>query len=202
MAMVDNLGLLCNNCASLAAIFSPINQHNENGLCRVYVFIRALCLGSSSFLILLMSCERVFASYVPFRYKNIVTTKLLAAVGATCIVFAGLFSLASALSVTNEEGQCFSLNQELNEKLTMTVIVSSSLLFFLVPSISSAVLNFLIIIKIKQKKSGLVYYFYFINQSILIVINITIQGMHFWGSFSGSFLFPPPPPKFLEVNFL
>ena len=146
MAIVDNVALLRNICANLAALLSPVNQHNQKLICKAYVFLRGLCVGSSSLLILLMSCERVFASYAPFTYKDNVTTKLLSKIGTGAIVITGLFSMMSSTIYSNEKGRCFSLDENVNENLAIAAVLSTTIIFFVGPSISALILNVLIII--------------------------------------------------------
>ena len=137
--------------ADFTEVYSPITIHNLAVFCEAFVFVKAAASRTASWLIFSMSFERFYATYFPFRYKDHVSMKLLSRVSVACVVVAALSSLLGLMAHGNERGTCFEERIGANRLLVLITVADTILLQLIVPSISTAVLNVLIIIRMRRR---------------------------------------------------
>ena len=151
MSVADMINVASDFVADFTEVYSPITIHNLAVFCEAFVFVKATASKTSSWLIFSMSFERFVATYYPFRYKDHVTMKLLSRVSVACVVFATLSCLLGLMAYGNERGTCFEERIGANRLLVLIAVVDATLFHLIIPSISTAVLNVLIIIKMKRR---------------------------------------------------
>ena len=151
MAASDAVSLITYSCSKLGSLFSPINQHNSGILCAVLIILRGGCLGSSTLMTMMMSCERVFAAYWPFRYKNTVSVSLMTKIGYGCAAVSLLTAGGSLRFFGNDEGECIGVQKDVSDAQMLIFLCTAAVVFLLLPSLSTAVLNIFLIFKIKKR---------------------------------------------------
>ena len=153
MSVADFLGMSNHLFSALGVMFSPINQNNYPILCELFgIFTQALCLKSSSLLILVMSCERVFAAYFPIRYRNNISISFMTKVGAVCVLLASISSVASTQVLGNVNGVCPDMDPTANYLFFTIQMSQSSIVFLVVPSVGAFFLNLLLLAKMRTRK--------------------------------------------------
>ena len=147
--MASQVGYILSN---LAEEYSPVNQNNQPVICSVYVFLRGSFLNISSLMTMLISFERMIAVYFPFRYKDGVKVPLMAKIGFVCVVVSLLHSGMSKYIFRSSAGQCLSTRVH-----TAWVIFAgaTAVAFVLLPSVTTAVLNICLIIKVRNRSQRL-----------------------------------------------
>ena len=132
-------------------VYSPITIHNLAVFCEAFVFVKGTASKTASWLIFSMSFERFYATYFPFRYKDQVTMRMLSRVSVACVVVAALSTLLGLMTYGNERGTCFEERIGANRLLVLITVAETILFHLIIPSISTAVLNVLIIIRMKRR---------------------------------------------------
>ena len=160
MTIGDMVSQICYIWSNLAENYSPVNQHNQEFICWVYVFLRGSCLNISAIMTTLMSVERLMAAYFPIRYKNTVTVPLMSKIGIGCVIVSLLHSLISTLFYGNDGGLCLSVESDVNPTLYFVFVATTSILFILMPTVTTAMLNIFLILKIRRRNSRFVLEFF------------------------------------------
>ena len=107
-----------------------------------------------SLLILSMSIERFYATYYPFRYRDIVSTRLLSKVAVFCFLLAlGSASLTVATQ-GNVNGYCFFWRPGVSDAMILMVTMETLLLQLFIPSVVTFSFNLLIIFKLKRRSAA------------------------------------------------
>ena len=120
-------------------------------MCDIYVNVKRTADGAAAFMITAMTIERFYATYCPFRYKEIVTAKKLTAVAIGC--FAYNFVAACMLNITfgNESRQCFLPRSGINMLVQALIFAESIFMTNFTPAVLVAVFNILIAVKIRRR---------------------------------------------------
>ena len=151
MSVADMISVASDFVADFTEVYSPITIHNLAVFCEAFVFVKGSASKTASWLVFSMSFERFYATYFPFRYKDHVTMTLLSRVSVACVVFATLSCLLGLMTFGNEMGTCFEERVGANRLLVLITIAETILFHLIILSISTAVLNVLVIIKIKRR---------------------------------------------------
>ena len=165
MTIGDMVSQVCYIWSNLFENYSPVNQHNQELICWVYMFLRGSCLNISAIATTLMSVERLVAAYFPIRYKNTVTVPLISKLGIGCVIVSLLHSLISTVFYGNDGGLCLSVESDANPTLFFAFVATTSILFILMPTVITAMLNIFLILKIRRRNSRFVLQFFSITSS-------------------------------------
>ena len=137
-----------------AEYLSPLNMHSVPVICDLYILAKVTTIKASSLMILSMSIERFYATFYPFPYKDNVTMRTMAKTGMFCTVIAAVSScLVLAVQGNTTGRKCFATRQNVSEVVTFLVVIESALLFFIIPSVLTTVLNVLIVAKLRSQSS-------------------------------------------------
>ena len=158
-------------------LYFKFTSHNSPILCDIIVNMENTSGQSASLMILAMTVERFYATYFPFKYRN-VTAKSLTGVAIVCVMFGFISSCLVTMTYGNEKGECFQPRSGYSQFIILLVIAQSALLFLIIPSILVAVFNALIVSKIKSRKFKQKYVFclqlnkYLMNKSQAFALGV------------------------------
>ena len=153
MSCVDLIGVIIDVIARIGILVSSFNTHTVPLLCDIYILAKLPCVKSSTLMVLMMSCERFYATFFPFGYKENVTKKRLVYFGCVSVVAAFFSTGLIPLTYSNENGRCFDERKDANQILVTVSLVESTVVFLVLPSVLTAVLNLFIAIEIKRRES-------------------------------------------------
>ena len=138
---------------ALDFVYSEYNLHSIPMLCDASILLKGTCLRSSSLLILAMSLERYLSLYYPILYREKITLEALAKLAASCVLFGTVLSLLTVYTYGNEHGRCFDPRSGINAILIMANLIEFVFVLLIIPSILTLVINFAIVLKLKQRQA-------------------------------------------------
>ena len=134
--------------------YTNFTSHNIPLMCDIYINVKRTADGTAAFMIMAMTFERFYASYYPFRYKEVVTAEKLTILAFGC--FAYNFFAACMLNITfgNETGNCFMPRSGINMLVQALIFAESIIISNFAPAILVTVFNILIAVKIRRRNIG------------------------------------------------
>ena len=107
MSISDMLGVSSDLLVDLTTLLIPYNVDTMPALCDIYIVVKMTLMNAANMFILLMSVERVYATYYPFRYKQNVTLGLMYKTGLFCLILSFMSSLSIVATHGAVDGYCF-----------------------------------------------------------------------------------------------
>ena len=161
MSISDILGLSSDLLVDLTTLLSPYNVDTVPALCDIYIVVKMTLMNTANMFIVLMSVERVYATYYPFRYKQNVTLGLIFKAGLFCLIPSFMSSFSVVATQGAVDGYCFDTRKGVSSLLVTVVVAKTTILFNIIPSVAALILNVLISMKINQRtrSSRLLRYF-------------------------------------------
>ena len=133
--------------------YNPDIKYEMPFFCDVYTVLKGACVKGSALIILAMASERFYAMYYPFKYRDTVTISMMVKVGIVCTVWGFVSACLTNLAYGINSGWCLEQRPNFNRTFVNIVVVASVVLYLILPSISTAILNVLIILKMKRRKT-------------------------------------------------
>ena len=141
------------------SVYCVFNTHNVPGFCHLYIFLKGVCMKTSSLLVVAMSFERFCSLFYPVLYREKVNTCMLTKVSAICLFYGLLSASITLLTHGNENGVCFEVRVGINPAILMINFIESVAIRLLTPSILTLVFNVAIVLKLKQRSTNQRYVF-------------------------------------------
>ena len=134
--------------------YTNVTSNNTPLMCDIYINVKSTADGGASFMIMAMAIERFYATYYPFRYKEVVTAKRLTAVAFGC--FAYNFVGACMLNITfgNESGKCFLPRSGVDMFVQALIFAESIFISNGMPAVSVVVFNILIVLRLRRRNTS------------------------------------------------
>ena len=151
MSICDLLGMTFQVISKLNDELKSRTQYSLPYLCEVLLVVRHTCLKSSSLLIFLMSCERVYAAYCSISYHHNISIKLMVKIGTVGVLIPFISATTSTLIYGEVNGKCHRLRPSANDLLVLILITQAALMFLALPSIGAFILNIVLIGKIHKR---------------------------------------------------
>ena len=103
---------------------------------------------------MMMSIERFFAAFYPFQYKERIKVSTMVKIGIFCVFSAFLASFLVVATLGNEEGTCYSQRKSARDFVVVLMLLETTVVSLILPSIITLVLNTMVAIKITRQTSS------------------------------------------------
>ena len=104
-------------------------------------------------MIMAMAIERFYATYYPFRYKEVVTAKKLTVISVGVVAYKFFCACLLNMAFGNENGHCFVPRKGYNVLIQNLIIAESVFISNATPAISVVVFNVLIVLKLRRRNT-------------------------------------------------
>ena len=135
-------------------VFSPVNQHNQNMICKTVLWFITSCLNSTSYLICTMGLERLYAIYRPVSYRDNVKKSRNVKISITCIVIAFWINSTGLFYIGNDVGFCFGVQNDVSQKVALILATFLGVLNYFSPMLLLIIINAVLIVKLRGRQSG------------------------------------------------
>ena len=151
ISIADMLNVAADFVDDFTKTYTNSTSNNIPLICDIYLNVKRTADGAASFMIMAMAIERFYATYYPFRYKEVVTAKKLTVVAFGS--FAYNFVAACMVNITfgNETGKCFLQRSGVSMFVQSLIFAESIIISNFTPAVSVAVFNILIAVSLRRR---------------------------------------------------
>ena len=133
--------------------YTNVTSHNVPILCDIYRNVKSTSGRAATFMTMAMTIERFYATYYTFSYRKVVTTNKLNAVAFGSAVYGFFAACMQNIAFGNENGFCFLQRSGYNILIYTFILSESIVMSHAIPSVTVAVLNILIVLRIKRRNT-------------------------------------------------